>query len=159
MRAFCGLSSSSLSGLLKVLCRKEFASLAEQTTVGCLELLGEDERVGDPCSFLPPPSVPLCPAQHHELLPQNVAELSKWLLFVFTSHLVLLFEASKFLLQFVDLGGSAVHCVVGLNVSTLDVAKPPSCIVDYDRYHSIEPPVHLPLGCGFQDLAHVSVKL
>lgn len=45
---------------------------------------------------------------------------------------MLILEALKFLTQFVNLGGSTVHCVVGLDVPAPDVTKPLSCIADYD---------------------------
>lgn len=63
--------------------------------------------------------------------------------------IVLLFEVSKFLLQFVDLGSSSVYGVLGLNITVLDVAKPLSCLADY----GLEPTVCFPLQYSFQDLA------
>lgn len=69
------------------------------------------------------------------------------------------FEASKFLTQFVYLGSSTVYGVVGLDITILDAAKPLSCRAVYDCSHGLERPVYFPLACGFQDLAHISVKL
>lgn len=72
---------------------------------------------------------------------------------------MLLFVAAKFMSQFVDTGISTVHVVAGLNVTALDVAKPLSCTTDYNCCHGLEPTVYFPLPYGFQDLAHISVKL
>lgn len=72
---------------------------------------------------------------------------------------MLLLQASKFLTQLVYLGGSTVHCVGGLDLSILDMPKPLSRVDDYDSCHSLELAIHLSPACGFQDLAHISIKL
>lgn len=41
-------------------------------------------------------------------------------------------------MQIVDLGGSPVHRVAGLDVTPLDVVKPLSCIADNDCSYGLE---------------------
>lgn len=134
MRTVYGSSSRSLSGSLRVLCKKEFTSSVSSLAPRSFLLKEKGLEIKAERSLFP---YPACGA--------TLSCAGTWAFFLgcyeaqqevaFLPHLplVLMFETSKLLTQLVYLYGFMVPWVGGLGVSALDMVKSLSRMADNDR--------------------------